>query len=284
MARPAKQGLDYFPVDVDVSQDPAIQYLQVRYGLAGFAVYLKLLEIVYRDEGYYAAFGPIERAVFAHTNGLLEAELNEIIDTMFEVALFNRNLYEAHAILTSRGIQARFVEITKRRKDTALDLRFDLVSATETLLDEGFCGVIAAETLQKPSNNPTKERKEKRKKTPSHTDSQVGTGPPVDNVDNFQGEEGFEIDDPDPPPLLIGPDNVTVERFGALHAAIAVKFGDLEAARTTPAVLDAIRSTCRSDCRGLHCRSCAIDPAIERVHHTKHPSKLAEFVRKELAG
>lgn len=111
--------------------------------------------------------------------------------------------------------------------------------------------------------------------------SQVGTGPPVDN---FQGEEGFEIDDPDPPPLLIGPDNVTVERFGALHAAIAVKFGDLEAARTTPAVLDAIRSTCRSDCRGLHCRSCAIDPAIERVHHTKHPSKLAEFVRKELAG
>ena len=51
MARPTKQGLDYFPFDVGFFGDQKIRILKARYGADGIAVYVKLLCDVYK-EGY----------------------------------------------------------------------------------------------------------------------------------------------------------------------------------------------------------------------------------------
>lgn len=52
MARPTKQGLDYFPFDVGFFGDQKIRILKARYGADGIAVYVKLLCDVYK-EGYF---------------------------------------------------------------------------------------------------------------------------------------------------------------------------------------------------------------------------------------
>ena len=52
MARPQKEGLDYFPLDTDIAEDEKILYLEAETGLEGFAIYVKLLSTIYRNSYY----------------------------------------------------------------------------------------------------------------------------------------------------------------------------------------------------------------------------------------
>ena len=52
LARPRKDGLDYFPLDVDLFEDYKIKILKARYGADGIILYLYLLCRIYR-QGYY---------------------------------------------------------------------------------------------------------------------------------------------------------------------------------------------------------------------------------------
>ena len=38
MARPKKQGLDYFPIDVDIFEDLEVEY--AKFGADGFTIYI----------------------------------------------------------------------------------------------------------------------------------------------------------------------------------------------------------------------------------------------------
>lgn len=51
MARPQKKGVDYFPHDSDMSSDTKIEMLELKFGLTGYAVYNKLLELTYKTGG-----------------------------------------------------------------------------------------------------------------------------------------------------------------------------------------------------------------------------------------
>ena len=52
MARPQKEGLDYFPLDVDMDQDDKLFFIEAKHGLIGFAIVIRLLMQIYK-EGYY---------------------------------------------------------------------------------------------------------------------------------------------------------------------------------------------------------------------------------------
>jgi hypothetical protein len=52
MARPQKEGLDYFPLDVDMDQDDKLFFIEAKHGLIGFAIVVRLLMQIYK-EGYY---------------------------------------------------------------------------------------------------------------------------------------------------------------------------------------------------------------------------------------
>ena len=48
MARPTKQGLDYFSLDVGFFGDKNVRILKARYRADGIAVYIKLLCDIYK--------------------------------------------------------------------------------------------------------------------------------------------------------------------------------------------------------------------------------------------
>jgi hypothetical protein len=50
MSRPIKQGLDYFPMDVEV--DDKIELIEAKHGISGFGILVKLFQKIYK-EGYY---------------------------------------------------------------------------------------------------------------------------------------------------------------------------------------------------------------------------------------
>jgi len=120
MARPIKEGLDYFAFDIDFFHDQKIEFVSAKYGIEGEIIAIKLLCKIYRN-GYYLNWGDDECLLFSKKVGEnISFELvKNVIDELLKRDFFNQDLYKKFSILTSKGIQKRYFEAIKRRKDFA---------------------------------------------------------------------------------------------------------------------------------------------------------------------
>lgn len=129
MARPTKQGVDYFPLDVHL--DNKFKFIEIKHGVEGFGIVIKMLQNIY-SQGYWASWGEDEQLLFASENKIDFTKLETITEECLKRDIFNRRLYDQYAILTSSGIQKRYKEIVRRRKDvnwTANYLLIDDINA-----------------------------------------------------------------------------------------------------------------------------------------------------------
>ena len=128
MARPTKQGLDYFPFDVGFFGDKNIRILKARYRSDGIAVYVKLLCDVYK-EGYFL---PVEcwedyMFVIADEIGATIDKVEQIItflQTRAMVRIFRKDELtglDVDAVITSHGIQKRYAAAMKSRRKKGVD-------------------------------------------------------------------------------------------------------------------------------------------------------------------
>lgn len=124
MARPQKEGLDYWPHDVNMLTDDKVEYLVAKEGFIAYGVLNFLYDEIYKN-GYYTKFEERQRFVYAKRMTISADLLTRIVDTCFEAEIFDRDIFTAYHILTSRGIQSRYRMAVKKRK-AELDPRFDV--------------------------------------------------------------------------------------------------------------------------------------------------------------
>ena len=127
MARPLKEGLDYFPLDVDISADERVEFIEARYGLEGFAVIIKLLTAIYRN-GYYIKWDEMQIYVTSRRVSYPVNHLTDVVNDLVNYDFFNKNLYEKYKILTSHGIQTRYLQACEKRKSILMVKEFCLIT------------------------------------------------------------------------------------------------------------------------------------------------------------
>lgn len=130
MARPQKEGLDYFPLDVDIDQDDKVAIIEARHGMLGFGLIIKLLMKIY-DNGYFYEWTEREQILFSRRVNVDINEVNVIINDSLKWGLFSKTLFDNYNILTSRGVQTRYLEAVKRRKDVTLISEYLLIADNE---------------------------------------------------------------------------------------------------------------------------------------------------------
>lgn len=124
MARPMKDGISYFSFDVDFLNDIKVRKIKRKYGNDGVIVLISLLANVYRDRGYYMPWDEDTAFVVADEVNVDEDVVASVVDKALEVGMFDQEMYDKHKILTSRGIQKRFLKASERRKDVKLDQNY----------------------------------------------------------------------------------------------------------------------------------------------------------------
>lgn len=124
MARPTKQGVDYFPLDVHL--DNKFKFVEIKYGIEGFGIVVKIMQNIY-SQGYWAQWGEDEQLLFAGEHRIDYDKLADVTNECIKRGVFNKDLYEKHEILTSNGIQKRYKEIVRRRKDVQMTEEYKLV-------------------------------------------------------------------------------------------------------------------------------------------------------------
>ena len=128
MARPIKQGLDYYPLDVGFLQDVKIRRIMRACGIQSISVLISLLANIYRNDGYFLRWSPDMSFLIADELGVSEGAVTATVDKAVQVDFFNANMYECYGVLTSEGIQSRFFEAASRRREVRYDARFLLIN------------------------------------------------------------------------------------------------------------------------------------------------------------
>ncbi|AYJ45921.1 DUF4373 domain-containing protein [Enterococcus casseliflavus] len=128
MARPTKKGLDYFPLDVDFLSDLKIRRIIKACGKEAVHILVALLANIYRDEGYYVLWDDDLAFLVADEVGTKEGTVEELVRKAVQVKFFDKDIFDKYSVLTSKGIQNRYILATKERKKVELEFKYLLTN------------------------------------------------------------------------------------------------------------------------------------------------------------
>lgn len=200
MARPQKIGLDYFPLDVDIDQDDKVALIEAQHGLKGFAIVIKLLMKIYKNS-YFYEWTKKEQLLFSKRVNVDINDINVVINDCIEWGLFDSELYKNYKILTSSGIQRRFLEAVGRRQKVKIDKNYLLLDDETVNVYKNLVIVdINTNSSEDNSNiNPqskekkskVKESKGEERKEPPKTEPITFPSPISEKIYNLVGEVGY---------------------------------------------------------------------------------------------
>ena len=148
MARPIKQGLDYFPLDTDVLRNRKVRQIKRAFGGDGFMLFIALLCDIY-EKGYYVEFS--DGYVFDLADELDgdESRVREMVAFMVKIGVFDARLFNERGLLTSASIQTQYVTIKRRL-------------SVEQLIDEDIRLISPAKPPVSDTENTQSKEKESK--------------------------------------------------------------------------------------------------------------------------
>lgn len=172
MGRPVKKGLDYFPLDVDFLADIKVRRIIKSCGKESVHILIALLGNIYRDEGYYILWNDDLAFLVADEVGTKEGSVDELVKKAVQVDFFNKNLFEKYKVLTSKGIQNRYILATKERKIVELESSYLLtneVNRSNISINQQNNSVNQGNNQQsKVKKTKVKEKEDTRKYSDEH--------------------------------------------------------------------------------------------------------------------
>lgn len=175
MPRPIKEGLDYFELDCQL--DDKIKLIQAEFGLKGFAVVVKLYQKIYGMHGYYCEWNEDVLLLFMSENGLSGDSRNlieDIVSACIRRNIFSEELYTTYQILSSSGIQKRYVNAISKRVNAKLKKEYLLISVDNNLISSDRNPVSSARnSINDGRNSKSREEKTREEKSRGEDNSSI---------------------------------------------------------------------------------------------------------------
>lgn len=159
MARPPKKGLDYFPLDCRL--DTKLRIVIALFGLPGFAIVVMLWQRIYGEEGYYIEWNEDYGRLFALENNTDYDIVSKVVDESLKRDIFNQEKFQKYSILTSKGIQERYLTMTEKRTGIKILDEYAVLNAPSELVSAEKTGVSYPKTEVSDGRKYTKESKRK---------------------------------------------------------------------------------------------------------------------------
>lgn len=155
-----KDGIPYFPLDCEL--DSKFELIEAEFGLQGFAVVVKLLQRIYGGEGYYCEWTNEVALLFAKRNSTGGSVVSEIVSASIKRGIFDKDMFERYGILTSNGIQLRYLKAVDRRKQVKIKKQYLLVECA--LLPKNVCIIEENVNIIQKNADISQQRKEEESK------------------------------------------------------------------------------------------------------------------------
>lgn len=150
MARPTKQGIDYFPLDVQF--DDKVELYIAETGAIGLSVLVTIWQLIYQNNGYYISNNSdlvllVRRRLMADIS-----DIESCISSAIGRGVFDQSLERDYKILTSKAIQKRYFDAAKKKK---------FINVVENFVLEGVsAGDNAVYSVENPLNVDVDEKED----------------------------------------------------------------------------------------------------------------------------
>lgn len=196
MSRPIKDGVPYWPFDVDLFDDKKFKLIRAEFGIKGAYIALVILNSVYKENGYFKRWDDDDCFLMSEGvgDGCTPQLVDEVLSGCVRRGLFDQALFQTFGILTSTGIQRRFFNIVKRSRNKIVVIKeYLLFDLNDQTLAEGVLNKVILKTVSqlenpdklagnpdKLSGNPLKEKKQKEIKRNENIHSSADASARVD--------------------------------------------------------------------------------------------------------
>jgi len=162
MGRHLKKGLEYF--NIDCVQEDSLNYLEAKHGISGYGVLVKLWRKIYMVDGYYCDWSEKNIYLFSKEVGVDVEQIKTIVETCFSEGIFHREIYKNSGVLTSHGVQKRWLRIVVDAKRKDVQMRPELVISAKTPEETGFTPEEITKTHGESTQSKVKESRVNKSK------------------------------------------------------------------------------------------------------------------------
>ena len=119
MARPLKDGVDYFPKDTDFYNDDKVRLLRGEFGAKGMYILDYVLCEIYGKNGYFIKWDQSKCFLVSDGAGCGcgPEDISEIIAGCIRRSIFDKRVFDVFGVLTSAGIQRRYIRMFNGRDE-----------------------------------------------------------------------------------------------------------------------------------------------------------------------
>ena len=198
MARHKKRGIEYFSLDCNFFSNRKIKILKSRYGADGITIFIYLLCEIYKN-GYYIIVDDDFYYIVSDDLNMNSDKVKQVLTFLLERSMFDKQLFQSDAVLTSAGIQERFqLAVKTRAKKNPIKVdRFWLLNEEET---EPFIKVTHFEDNSenntdnsKKNNDNSREESIKESKVKESNNTYIST-PTLGEIQDYVRKKGSRID------------------------------------------------------------------------------------------
>lgn len=200
MPRPTKDGFDYFPLDTNTDNNIKLQIVEARYGIVGFGIIIKLFQRIYGDKGYYCEWNELIAAISASKWSCTEFPVTEklvskVVREAARYGIFDKKMLNDYGILTSKGIQERYLEIGNRRKNLEIKPAYLLISIPNNHINANNNRINANNNFQNVSKNKQSKVKESKGKERESREKAANAffPPSLSQIKKFVSNESLKI-------------------------------------------------------------------------------------------
>lgn len=144
-------------------RDIKIRKIKRAYGSTTVEILICLFGNIYREAGYYLNWDEDTQFLVADEVSINEGQVQKVVEKAIQVNLFDRHKFEKYQILTSKAIQERYLEATKKRIGSIIKPEF-LVNGVDNLVNDDINPAEVEFTEKKPQFRDTITPKVKESK------------------------------------------------------------------------------------------------------------------------
>ena len=133
--RKYKKSLSFGYLDAN---DPAdLLAIIYQYGANGKAVYIELLQKIWRSNGYYCSIDEKEKRNIYSILHIEKDLFDDIFTEIIESEIFDIDLFKEYGILTNEDLQVHYQKTIKKhhRREYEIDERYKLIPEKSELID-----------------------------------------------------------------------------------------------------------------------------------------------------
>ena len=133
MARPIKDGFDYFPKDTGFYSDDKVRLLRAEFGAKGMYTLDYILCEIYGKNGYFIKWDNNTRFLVSDGAGCgcSPEYISEFILGCLRCSFFDERVLNAFGVLTSAGIQRRYIRMFNSRDEIPIIKEYWLLDVND---------------------------------------------------------------------------------------------------------------------------------------------------------